>query len=48
MDLRRLLYLCYYDSEAAVLGGTEEKKYFLLHPDFALYLVRSDLAITNT
>ena len=48
MDLRRPLYLCYYDSETAVLGGTEEKKYFLLHPDFAKYLVKSDVPITRT
>jgi hypothetical protein len=48
MDLRRPLYLCYYDSEADVKAGTEEKKYFLLHPDFASYLIRSDIPITQT
>ena len=46
-DLGRPIYLCYYGCEASVLVDTEEKKYFLLHPVFSSYLIRSDLDITE-
>lgn len=47
-DLGRPVYLCYFCSEADVLVGNEEKKYLLLPPTFARYLIRSDLHITQT